>query len=268
MNKSMNAPAVCKLPVRDTVDIGVMTNIKVCANLLSECATRLHEAEGGSPADEAQRAIFLNLGRCLFEAVYGMLVLLNHGARGAVLILERAAIEYYGRAKYFAKEPEHAVWVVEVERLQARLDTTTLTEEQRTASIREIAQARARNSQLSPDARIAAGKEPFYAIRILDMIRIGLGEEAARRYNSASSALHGNLYTSDVLKARPAEAMNGAVLEAGSGIVAFCRLMLSRLPHPPADLLERVDAADIETARLAKRYSRVHLIAASSEPAL
>jgi hypothetical protein len=260
MTTNAAAPQACKTPVRDIVDIGVMTNIKVCVNLLTDIATLLHEAKGDDAIDEAQRIVILNLGRALWEAVYGMLVLLNHGARGAVLILERAAIEYYGRASYFSKEPEHAVWVAEVERLQIRLDNATMTGEERAATIREITEARTRNWRLSPDARIAEGKEPFYAVRIVDMIRIGLGEEAARRYNSASAALHGNLYTSDILKSRPAEAMNTAVLEAGSGIVAFCRLMLSWLHEAPAELQERTVAAEAETARLAKRYGRAYLI--------
>jgi hypothetical protein len=251
--------------VRDIVDIGVMIDIKICNNLLADCATWLSGARGGNATAEAQRVVILNFGRCLWEAVYGMLVLLNHGARGGVLILERAAIEYYGQASYFLKEPEHAVWAAEVERLQVRLDNETMTEEQRVSVIREIAQARIRNAQLSPEARIAAGKQPFHTIRIIDMIRSGLGEDAARRYSSASLALHGDLYTSDVLKSRAAEAMNGAVLEACSGIVAFCHLMLSWLPHPPKDLLERALASEAETARLAKRYERAYLVGAPLE---
>ncbi len=93
------------------------------------------------------------------------------------------------------------------------------------------------------------------------MIRIGLGEETARRYGSASLALHGDLYSSRVLGTRGVEAANAAVLEASSAIVAFCNLMLSWLPRPPKGLLERVLAAEEETARLAKRYGRAYLIA-------
>ena len=72
--------------------------------------------------------------------------------------------------------------------------------------------------------------------------------------------LHGDLYSSRIIDSRGDEAMNGALLEAAAGIIAFCNLMLSWLPRPPEGLLERVLAAEEETARLAKRYGRAYLI--------
>jgi hypothetical protein len=256
---------VCNYPVRSNADIGVIRNMMTCNNLMMECVKWLHGARGGDAAAEAQRTLLLNLGRCLSETVYGMNILLIHGARGAVLVLERATIEYYGRAKYFMEYPEHAVWAVEVERLQVRLDNDQMTEDQRTALVREIAQARKRNMMLTPEARIAAGKEPFHKVKILDMIRMALGEEAAKSYNAASLVLHGNLYSSDIFKADgAAEAMNGASLEASSGLIALANLMMTWLPRAPKGLLERLLAAEEETSRLSKRYSRAYLISTTT----
>jgi hypothetical protein len=249
------------MPVSPNVDIGVTRHVKACNDLLSECARWLHNTRGADAAAEAQRSLLLNLQACLGEAVFGMLVLLNHGASYAVLILERGTIEYYARASYYMKEPEHALWEVEIQRLQVLIENEATREPQRSALIRQINHARRMYAHLTPEARLAAGKEPFHKVRILDMVRIGLGEEAARRYGSASLVLHGDLYSSRIIGTRGAEAMNAAVLEAASGIVAFCNLMLSWLPRPPKGLLERVLAAEEETARLAKRYGRAYLIA-------
>lgn len=251
---------LCDMPVSGNVDIGVMRHIRSCNGLLMECAHWLGNARGGDAAAEAQRTLLLNLQELLGEAVFGMLILLNHDAGGAVLILERSAIEYYSRASYYMKAPEHALWAVAIDRLQVLIDNEATTGAQRVALIRDITHARRQYPHLTPEARTAAGMEPFHKIRILDMIRIGLGEEAARRYGAASLVLHGDLYSSRLLHARGAEAVNGAVLEASSSIVAFCNLMLSWLPRAPKGLLERVLAAEEETARLAKRYARAFLI--------
>ncbi len=259
-NKRATLP-LCGMPVSRNVDVGVMRHIKGCNDLMAESARWLRNARGDDAAGEAQRALLLNLTTCLSEAVFGMLVLLNHDAAAAVLILERATIEYYGRASYYMKEPDHALWAVEIDRLQVLIDNEMTTEQRRTALIRAITQARRRHAHVTPEARLAAGQVPFHKVRILDMIRIGLGDEAARRYGSASLVLHGDLYSSRIVGSRRAEAMNAAVLEAASGIVAFCNLMLSWLPRPPKGLLERVLAAEDETARLAKRYGRAYLIA-------
>jgi hypothetical protein len=254
-------PRVCGVTLRNSVDDEVVRNIMMCNNLMMECVRWLDTAKGVDATDEAQRIVLLNLGRCLSEAVYGMLVLFNHGARGAVLILERATIEYYGRASYLVKEPEHALWLVEVDRLQARLDNDPATDDERTALARQIAQARKRNPHLTPEARVAAGKEPFHKMRIVDMIRIGVGEAMAQRYASASAVLHGDLYTTDILGPQPAQALNAGVVEAASGVVAFCNLMLAWLPREPKGLTERVLIAEEETAALAARYGSAHLIA-------
>lgn len=259
-NKKPALP-LCGMPVSRNVYIGVMRHVKACNDLLIECARWLHNARGDDAAAEAQRNLLLNLQACLGEGVFGMLILLNHNAAGAVLILERGTIEYYGRASYYMKEPEHALWTVEIDRLQVLIDNETTTEHQRTALIRQITQARHQYPHLTPEARLGAGKVPFHKVRILDMIRIGLGEEAARRYGSASLVLHGDLYSRRIIGSRGAEGMNAAVLEAASGIVAFCNLMLSWLPRPPKGLLERVLGAEEETARLAKRYGRAYFIA-------
>jgi hypothetical protein len=254
-------PPLCNLPLRNSVDIGVARAMMLANNLMMECVKWLQEARGGDETAEAQRTLLLNLARCMSEAVYGMQLLLNHGARGAVLILERSTIEYYARGKYFMEDPEHAVWAVEVERLQVRLDNDPLTEEQRTAMIREIAQARKRNMMLTPEARQAAGKEPFHKIKIVDMIRMVMGEDAVKYYNAASLVLHGHVYSSDIFKAGgAAEAMNGAVLTASSGMIAFANLMLTWLPRPPKGLLERILDAEDEIARLSKRYAQTYLI--------
>jgi hypothetical protein len=260
-NKKPQLP-LCGIPVRENVDIGVMWHVKACDDLLDECARWLSNARGGDAAAEAQRTVLLNLKTCLSEAVFGMLVLLNHGAAGAVLILERATIEYYGRASYYMKEPDHALWAVEIDRLQVLIDNETRVE-QRTALIRQITYARREYAHVTPEARIAAGKVPFHRVRILDMIRIGLDEQAARRYGSASLVLHGDLYSSRIMSSHGAEAMNAAMLEAASGIVAFCNLMLAWLPRAPKGLLERVLEAEEETARLSKRYGRAYLIASA-----
>lgn len=259
-NKKPALP-LCGMPVSQNVDIGVMRHIKNCNDLLNESARWLRNARGEGDAAEAQRTLLLNLKACLSEAVFGMLILLNHDAAGAVLILERATLEYYGRASYFMKEPEHALWAVEIDRLQVLIENETTTEHQHTALIRAITQARRRYAHVTPEVRLASGRVPFHKVRVLDMIRIGLGEDAARRYGSASLVLHGDLYSSRIMSSRGTEAMNAAVLEAASGIVAFCNLMLSLLPRPPKGLLERVLAAEEETARLAKRYGRAYLIA-------
>jgi hypothetical protein len=249
------------MPLRNSVHNNVVPNIMTCNNLMMECVRWLDNERGDNPENEAVRVMLLNLGRCLSEAVYGMLVLFNHGARGAVLILERATIEYHGRASYFVKEPEHAIWLVEVDRYQSRLENDELTADDRTALIREIAQARKRNAHLTPEARTAAGKEPFHKVRILDMIRIGLGEQFAQRYVASSVVLHGDLYTTEVLGAQPGQAMNAGAVEAAAGIVGFCNLMLSWLPREPKGLVERALAAEEDNAALAKRYGSAHLIA-------
>lgn len=248
------------MPVSANVDIGVMRHARVCNKLLSECARWLQNAKGPDPAAEAQRALLLNLGSCLSEAVFGMLTLLNHDAGGAVLILERASIEYYGRASYYMKEPDHAIWSVEIDWLQDLIDHETITEHRRTELIRQITQARHRFPHLTPEGRLCVGKTPFHKIGVLEMLRIGLDEEAVRRYGEASLVLHGELYSGRIIGSRCSEAMNGAVLEATAGIVAFCNLMLSWLPRPSKGLVERVLAAEEETARLAKRYGRAYLI--------
>ena len=240
-----------------------MRHIRDCNNLLIECGKWLREARGGDAEAEAQRTSLLNLKACLSEATFGMLVLLNHDADGAVLILERATLEYYARASYYMKEPEHALWIVEIERLQVLIENET-NAEQRERLIREIGHARRKYAHVTPEARQAAGKTPFHKVRILDMIRIGMGEEAADRYATASLVLHGDLYSRRIIGSRGAEAMNAAVLEAASGIVAFCNLMLAWLPRPPKGLVERVLAAEDETQRLAKRYGRAYLIAGAA----
>jgi len=258
--RKKGATAICGEPVRQNVDIGVRRHVSACNDLLTECAPWLENARGDDAAGEAQRALLLNLAGCMAQAVYGMFVLLNHGAVGAVLILERSTIEYYGRASYYMNEPGHALWTVEVERLQGVIDNEKISEQKRIELVRAIAAARRRHADLAPEARIAAGLQPFHQVKILDMIRIGLGEDAARRYGAASLVLHGDLYSSRLIGSRGAEAMNGALLEAASGIVAFCNLMLSWLPRPPERLVERVLAAEEEIARLAKRYGRAYLI--------
>lgn len=255
------APALCGMPVSANVDIGVMRHAKSCNDLLSECRNWLQNARGSDAAAEAQRALLLNLGSCLSEAVFGMIVLLDHDAAGAVLILERASIEYYGRASYYMREPDHAIWSVEIDWLQDVIDHERITEHRRTALIRQIAQARRRFPHVTPEGRLAASKTPFHKVGVLEMIRIGLDEEAARRYGEASLVLHGELYSSRIIGSRRCEAMNGAVLEATAGIIAFCNLMLSWLPRPSKGLVERVLAAEEETARLAKRHGRAYLIA-------
>ena len=255
------APALCDMPLSSNVDIGVMRHIRSCYNLLNECARWLRNAKGADATAEAQRTLLLNFKACLSEAMFGMLILLNHDAIGAVLILERASIEYYGRASYYMKEPDHAVWTVEIDRLQVLIENETITEHQRTTLIRRITAARRQFAHLTPEARLAEGKVPFHKVRVIDMIRIGLDEEAARRYGSASLVLHGDLYSSRIIGSRGSEAMNGAVLEATAGIIAFCNLMLSWLPRPSKGLVERVLAAEEETARLAKRYGSAYLIA-------
>ena len=121
-----------------------MRHVKVCNDLLTECARWLQNARGADAAAEAQRSLLLNLQACLGEAVFGMFVLLNHGAAFAVLILERGTIEYYARASYYMKEPEHALWEVEIQRLQVLIDNETTREPQRNALIRQIAHARRR----------------------------------------------------------------------------------------------------------------------------
>ncbi len=249
------------MPVNSNVDIGVMRHVKTCNDLLNECARWLHNARGDDATAQAQRNLLLNLQACLGEAVFGMFVLLKHNAAGAVLILERSTIEYYGRASYYMKEPEHALWTVEVERLQVLIDNETTSDPQRTELIRQITHARRRYAHLTPEARLAAGLTPFHKVRTIDMIRMGLGEEAARRYGSASLVLHGDLYSARIIGSRRAEAMNAAMLEAASGIVAFCNLMLSWLPRQSEGLLARVLAAEEETARLARRHGRAYLIA-------
>jgi hypothetical protein len=252
----------CGVPVHQSVDIGVMRHINVCNALLAECYHWLRNAQGGDETAEAQRVILLNLGRCLSEATYGMVTLLNHDATGAILVLERAAIEYYGRASYFMREPEHALWYAKVEHLQVLIENEATTSEQRTALIHEISHARRKYAELTPEARGAAGKQPFNKVRISDMIRIGLGDDAARRYASASKVLHGDLYSSYLMVSRGPEAVNGAVLEAASGIVAFCNLMLTWLPRAPNGLTERILLAEDETVRLGKRYGRAFLLEA------
>jgi hypothetical protein len=212
-NKQPSLP-LCSVPVSPNVDIGVIRHVKTCNELLMECARWLRNARGDDAAAEAQRTLLLNLQACLGEAVFGMLVLLNHGADYAVLILERGTIEYYARASYYMKEPEHALWTVEVERLQVELDNERTAGQQRSALIRRIAQARRKYAHLTLEARLAAGKEPFHKVRILEMIRVGLGDEAAKRYGSASLALHGDLYTGRIVGTRGAAAANAAVLEA------------------------------------------------------
>jgi hypothetical protein len=260
-NKAPARPP-CGVPVHQSVDLGVMRHINLCNGLLAECYNWLRNAQGGDDTAEAQRVILLNLGRCLSEATYGMVTLLNHDATGAILVLERAAIEYYGRASYFMREPEHALWYVKVEHLQVLIENEATTPEQRKALIHEISHARRKYAELTPEARTAANKQPFNKVRISDMIRIGLGEEAAKRYASASKVLHGDLYSSFLLVSRAPEAVNGAVLEAASGIVAFCNLMLTWLPRAPNGLTERILDAEDETVRLGKRYGRAFLLEA------
>jgi hypothetical protein len=248
------------VPLRSSVNADPVNNIMACNNVMMECVRWLDNERGVEPAHEAQRAVLLNLGRCLSEAVYGILMLLNHGARGAILILERATIEYYARANYFMKSPDHALWAAEVERRQSVLDNEILHEEERTALVREIAQVRKQYAHLTPEARTAAGNEPFHRVKIIDMIRIGMGEEAAQRYATSSLILHGDLYTTDILGSQPTRAMNAAVVEAASGVVAFSNVLLSWLPREPKGLVDRVFAAEEETVKLAKRYGSAHLI--------
>ena len=258
--RKKGATAVCGEPLRQDVDIGVKRHVSACNDLLNECAHWLQNARGNDAASEAQRTLLLNLAGCMAQAVYGMFVLLNHGAVGAVLILERSTIEYYGRASYYMGQPDHALWTVEVEQLQGVIDNEKISDQRRVELVRAINAARRRRPQLTPEGRTAAGLPPFHQVKILDMIRIGLGEEAARRYGAASLVLHGDLYSSRLIGSRGAEAMNGALLEAASGLIAFCNQMLSWLPRPPEGLVERVQAAEDETARLAKRYGRAYLI--------
>jgi hypothetical protein len=253
---------VCGVPVGQSVDIGVMRHINGCNALLGECYNWLRNAQSGDETAEAQRVLLLNLGRCLSEATFGMVTLLNHDATGAVLVLERAAIEYYGRASYFMREPEHALWYAKVEHLQVLIENEATTAEQRKALIHQISHARRKYAELTPEARGAAGKQPFNKVRISDMIRIGLGDDAARRYACASKVLHGDLYSSYLMVSRGPEAVNGAVLEAASGTVAFCNLMLTWLPRAPNGLTERVLLAEEETCRLGRRYGRAFLIEA------
>lgn len=256
---------ICGLAIDEGVDIGVLRHIDVCTNLLDDCARWLGTVvEPTSEKEEdlaksAQRALLLNFGWCLRQAVAGMTVLLKHGSTGGVLILERSTIEYYGRASYYLKEPQHALWTVLVERLQVLIDRAA--GEKRTALIREMNQARNDFAHLTPESRLAQGKLPFHKVKILDMIRRGLGDEAVQRYRSASLVLHGNLYSSELMGRLADEAMNGAVLEAASGLIAFSHLMLSWLARSPSSLAARLVATEEETARLAKRYERAYVIA-------
>ena len=260
-NKQASLP-LCSVPVSPNVDIGVIRHVKTCNELSIECARWLRNARGDDAAAEAQRTLLLNLQACLGEAVFGMLVLLNHGADYAVLILERGTIEYYARASYYMKEPEHALWTVEVERLQVELDNEGTAGQQRSALIDGSRKRGGVCAHLTPEARLAAGKEPFHKVRILEMIRVGLGDEAAKMNGSASLALHGDLYTGRIVGWH---AWRGSRQRCGArGCIGNRRVLQpdAFVAAPPAEGVGRVRAArrrGDRTARQAVRQRLPHL---------
>lgn len=193
-----------------------------------------------------------------------MVILADHDAWESALVLERSALEYYGRAAYFARHPDHAIWTVAVERLQVLIEKAASADERVALTIR-LSEARRKHADLTPESRQSRGLIPFHQVRIADMIRDGLGNEGLQRYRAASLVLHGDLYASNLSRRRN-KAVNAALLNAASGIVSMCDLMLSWHDKPPRGLTERAFQAEDETHRLARRYGDAFLIEAAFEP--
>lgn len=255
---------LCGEPISASADVGVVRHVAVCLNLLVECSDWLRSAKDGSHGAECQRKLILHLGSCLHQAVYGMLILVKHDALSAALVLERSTLEYYGRAAYFAKHVDHAVWIVSVERIQAYLDRAASVEEHVELS-HLLSDARRQHIDLAPESRQAQGLLPFHQVKIADMLREGLGADALRRYRAASVMLHGDPYAGTLARHRETAA-NAALLQAASGIVSMSNLMLSWLERPPRGLTERVLQAEDETNRLFQRYGDAYLVDGNFAP--